>query len=277
MDQIDVEGLRIAYERAGSGPPVVPAHGFVGDGLSTWCSQIEALSGEFTVVAWDAPGAGHSSQPPEWFRLPDYADCFATFLRALGFGRVHLVGLSFGGALALATFERHPTVPGSLVLVSAYAGWAGSLASEEVEERLQFCLRLADLSPDEFASAMVPSMFSTSAPHEVVSTFGESVRAFDPAGFRAMARSSAEANLRPMLGTVNVPTLLLYGEQDVRAPLKVGEAIHASIQGSRLVVLPSVGHVCSVEAPDLVNHELFQFLPGTADLGEGDPIAEWQR
>ena len=65
MDTIDVEGLRVAYERAGEGPELVLLQGFVGDGPTTWRPQIEALSDEFTVVAWDAPGAGGSSDPPE--------------------------------------------------------------------------------------------------------------------------------------------------------------------------------------------------------------------
>ena len=68
MDRVDVEGLQIAFERAGGGPAVVLVHGFVGDGPSTWGAQIEALSEDFTVVAWDGPGAGASSDPPEWFR-----------------------------------------------------------------------------------------------------------------------------------------------------------------------------------------------------------------
>ena len=79
----EVGGLAIANERAGSGPPVVLAHGFVGDGRSTWGSQIDALADEFTLVAWDAPGAGGSPDPPESFGMADYADCFAAFLRAL--------------------------------------------------------------------------------------------------------------------------------------------------------------------------------------------------
>src|SRR6478736_825534 len=54
--RVQVGGLTIAYERAGSGPPVVLAHGFVGDGLATWGSQIDALADEFCVVVWDAPG-----------------------------------------------------------------------------------------------------------------------------------------------------------------------------------------------------------------------------
>lgn len=70
MEAIDVEGLRIAYERAGVGPVLVFLHGYVGDGPTTWRRQIEGLCDEFTVVAWDAPGAGQSSDPPEGFAWP---------------------------------------------------------------------------------------------------------------------------------------------------------------------------------------------------------------
>ena len=77
---------------------MVLAHGFVGDGRSTWGAQIDGLSDEFTVIAWDAPGAGGSADPPEDFAMDDYADCLAAFLRALRIERAHLVGLSFGAA-----------------------------------------------------------------------------------------------------------------------------------------------------------------------------------
>ena len=105
--RVEVGGLSIAFERTGTGPAVVLAHGFVGDARSTWGSQIEALSEEFTVIAWDAPGAGGSADPPEDFGMDAYADCLAGFLRALQIERAHLVGLSFGAALVLAAFHRH--------------------------------------------------------------------------------------------------------------------------------------------------------------------------
>jgi pimeloyl-ACP methyl ester carboxylesterase len=263
MEQVEIDGLRIAYERAGSGPALMLVHGFVGDGRSTWGGQIEALRNEFTVVAWDAPGAGDSSEVPEWFRLPDYADCLAAFVRALGLTRPHFVGLSFGAALLLELFRRHPTVPQTLVLASAYAGWAGSLTPDEAEQRLRFCLRVSDLAPRQFAEAMLPSMFSGSAPEEVVSQFAASVCAFSRSGFRVMARSSAEADLRDVLASVDVPTLLLYGDADVRAPKRIAEALRSSIPASRLVFLPGVGHVASVEAPERFSREVRDFLRST--------------
>src|SRR5512134_3952656 len=122
MEMVEVDGLHIAYERTGSGPALVLLHGYVGDGRTTWSPQLDGLSDEFTVVAWDAPGAGGSSDPPEDFGMPGYADCLAAFVRQLGLGVPQVVGLSFGGALALAFHQRHPDVARALVLASAYAG-----------------------------------------------------------------------------------------------------------------------------------------------------------
>ena len=73
MDSVEVGGLRIAYERAGTGPPLVLLHGYVGDGPTLWRPQLDTLSDDFTVIAWDAPGAGASSDPPESFGIAGYA------------------------------------------------------------------------------------------------------------------------------------------------------------------------------------------------------------
>jgi pimeloyl-ACP methyl ester carboxylesterase len=256
---VEVGGLTIAYERAGTGPPVALAHGFVGDARSTWDSQIEQLADEFSVIAWDAPGAGRSSDPPEGFGMADYADCLAAFLRALRIQPAHLVGLSFGAALVLATCHRHHGVASSLVLVSGYAGWLGSLGADEADRRLARSLQASGLQPDEFVAAMVPSMFSPSAKAEHVAKFVDSVREFRPDGFRAMARASFEDQSH-VLPEVGVPTLLLYADHDIRAPVAVGEAIQAAVRGSELVVLTGPGHVSPVEAPDAVTRELRRFL-----------------
>lgn len=167
-------------------------------------------------MAWDGPGSGRSSDPPESFRLSDYADCLAGFVDALGLERPHVAGLSFGGALALELYRRHPRIPRTLVLAGAYAGWAGSLPAEVVDQRLRLSLQLSDLPPERLPEAMLPTMFSTSASGERVEEFAVSMSGFHPAGFRAMARACAEADLRDMLGSIDVPTLLLYGDEDAR-------------------------------------------------------------
>src|SRR5688572_8149234 len=100
MPSIDVDGMRIAYRRQGSGPLIVLLHGGLADSRE-WRRQVEDLSADFTVIAWDAPGCGKSSEPPDDWMMPDYAQCLASFMRKLGLESPHLLGLSWGSGLAL--------------------------------------------------------------------------------------------------------------------------------------------------------------------------------
>jgi pimeloyl-ACP methyl ester carboxylesterase len=259
MEMVEVDGLQIAYERVGSGPALVLLHGYVGDGVTTWRRQLDGLSDEFTVVAWDAPGAGRSTDPPERFGLDGYAACLAGFLAKLGLGTARVAGLSFGGILALALQRRHAARSRALILASATAGWAGSLPPEVAEQRLRQALALADGAPEAFVGALLPTMFSKTMPRETVDDFSASMRAFHPRGFRAMARASAE-DVRDVLPHVDAPTLLVYGDRDVRAPLTVAETLQAAISDSRLVVLPDAGHLCNIEAPNEFNDAVRAFL-----------------
>ena len=227
----------------------------MGDGPSTWAPQIEGLSDAFTVIVWDGPGTGRSEDPPESFGMAGFADRLAEFIDELGLERPHVAGLSFGGALAIELHRRHPEIPRTLILASAYAGWSGSLPPDEVDRRLTQVLDLADLPPERFASAVEPTMFGGATPPDFLASLLE----FHPVGLRAMARAVAAADLRDALPEIDVPTLLLYGEHDVRAPREVAEAIHAGIRGSRLVFLPA-GHLCNIEAAERFNAELRAFL-----------------
>jgi pimeloyl-ACP methyl ester carboxylesterase len=260
MDQVDVSGLTIGYERVGTGPPLVLLNGYVGNGAGTWRHQLDDLSDEFTVVAWDSPGSGRSSDPSESFGIVGYADCLAGFIDALGFARAHVAGLSFGGTVALALHGRHPRVATALILAGAYAGWAGSLPPDEVRGRLDQALVLASRPRDELVDALLPTMFSGSVSSATHDAFVALLTDVHPAGFRAMARAVAEADLRAVLPQVDVPTLVVHGEQDVRAPRQVADELHAAIPGSVLVVLPDVGHLTCMEAPGAFNAAVRAFL-----------------
>ena len=221
IHHVEVEGHRLAYRERGSGPPLVLLHGWPLDSRE-WQRQLDALSDEFRVIAWDAPGAGRSSDPPATFRLADWADCLAAFLQALDLAPAHVGGLSFGGGLALELFRQHPEVVRSLILMSAYAGWGGSLPAEEVHRRVELTRR----------NTMLPSK----------------------------QWALAEADLSDTLAEVDVPTLLLYGELDVRSPRSVWERIHGGIADSRLVVIPHVGHMVDMQVAERCNDEIRAFI-----------------
>jgi pimeloyl-ACP methyl ester carboxylesterase len=260
MEQIEIAGLRIAYQRAGDGPALVLLHGAFGFDSRSWRRQLDDLSDEFTVIAWDAPGCGQSSDPPQGFRGADYADCLAAFIAALGLERPHVLGLSFGGVFALELYRRHATIPQTLILASAYAGWAGSLPVEVVEQRKQRVIWALDLPPDQWAHEWIPTMLSDAAPQALFDEIVAHLSEFHPAGQRTLFEAFADEDLRDVLPRIDAPTLLLYGEKDVRSPPHVAEEIHAGIPASRLVILPGAGHLTNIEAPERFNAEVRGFL-----------------
>jgi pimeloyl-ACP methyl ester carboxylesterase len=262
MRDVIIGDRRIAYSTAGAGPPLVLLHGGMDDSR-VWRWQLEGLADEFTVVAWDAPGCGQSSEPPESWRMAEYADCLAEWLDVIGIDRPHVLGLSWGSSLALELYRRHPDVPASLILASAYAGWAGSLPPADVTQRLASVLAAADLPPDELLEGwpgLLSSRASTGLVDELVAIWAGNAGTAHPAGYRAMARAMAEADLRDVLPRIKVPTLLLYGALDQRSPLTVANELHARITNSQLVVIPDVGHMSNAEAPDDFNAHVREFL-----------------
>ncbi len=195
--------------------------------------------------------------------MPDYADCLARFIEALGSGHPHVLGHSFGAGLALELYRRHPGIARSLVLAGPYAGWAGSLPADEVEKRLGLALRTAELLPGDVEPRSIPGLFSAAMPVQKSEQLATMMSEARPVGTRVMARAFAEADLRDVLPEIGIPTLLLCGGADERSPLHVAGALHAAIPTSRLVVLPDVGHESYLESPERFNAEVRAFVRST--------------
>ena len=236
-------------------------HGALSDSR-VWQPQLDALADEFSVVAWDAPGCGQSEDPPESFRLPEYADALAGLVVELGLEPAHVLGHSFGGALALEVATRHPRAVATLVLAGGYAGWKGSLPAEEVERRLAFALDTADRLPGRFEPTSMRGLFSGRMSPDTAAALASIMSESRPVATRAMARALAEADLREALPSISVPTLLIHGEADERSTLAVAEELHERISTSSLVVLPGLGHECALEDPGRFNAEVRRFLAG---------------
>ena len=258
LQYVEAGDLRIAYRRTGTGPPLVLLHGAWMDSRAWWY-QLAGLADEFTVIAWDAPGFGGSSDPPETFRLPEYADVLAGLVRALGLERPHVLGLSFGGGLALELYRRHPDLPASLLIAGGYAGWAGSLPAEVVQQRLERFLREIE-HPEDHIRGYVAEFFTSSASPEDVEAIVAIMAEVRHPGMEAITRGFAEADLRDVLPTIAVPTLLLWGDADVRSTPAVGREFADRIPHARLVLLPGVGHLSNVDSPSSFDVEVRRFL-----------------
>ncbi len=255
---IKAKGLSIAYHRYGKGPAIVLIHGFTQDSR-VWKPQLESLSKHFTVITWDVPGAGISSDPTDGFTFDDWADCLARLLDSTHIKRAQILGISWGGVLAEAFYQRHPGYVTSLILSGTNAGWKGTVGDSIANVRLSACLADASLSPQQLVSKYLPTMFSDSASMQVKDELSGIMLDTHPVGFRLMAKAIANADMRDVLSNIKVPTLLLWGDADKRSPLKIANKLKEEIPGSQLVIIPKAGHMSNMENPEQFNKMIIDF------------------
>ena len=212
MQVVRTSGLEVAYERVGEGPPLVLVHGAAVDGRM-WRPQLTDLADEFTVIAWDEPGAGRSSDVPADFGLPDYAHCLAALIEEVALGPAHVAGLSWGGTVVLELYRHHPELVATLILIDTYAGWKGSLPEEEVSARVAGVHQLLAVADDHFDPTL-PGWFAGDPPAEFAPLLEEMAADVRPESLRHALLLMAEADQRDLLPRISVPTLLIWGEQD---------------------------------------------------------------
>jgi pimeloyl-ACP methyl ester carboxylesterase len=169
----------------------------------------------------------------------------------------------------LALYDRHPTVPRSLILAGAYAGWAGSLPAEEVQRRLARISEEITQRPEEWLPKYMSGMFAEPGRTDLTEQAFALASGIHPQASLTMLRAMAEADLRSVLPRIHVPTLVLHGDRDARSPLPVGRELHERIPGSQLVVLPGVGHASNLEAAGIFNHEVRVFLQAIEGVPHG--------
>lgn len=255
LQHADVDGATHGFREAGSGAPLVFLHGILADSRF-WHPQLEGLSDSHRVIAWDAPGAGGSDDPAPSFGIGGYADSLSRFLQVIDAEPATLVGLSWGGILALEFYRRHQGQVARLVLADTYAGWKGSLTEAEYESRRRSALEQFESGgvPDE-----IPNVLHPDARPEAHRVHEEMMGDARPSGFEAMGRAMLDVDSTDVLGTISVPTLLVWGEEDQRSPLEVAHVFKAAIPDARLAVIPGAGHASSIEHPSAFNQAIRDF------------------
>jgi pimeloyl-ACP methyl ester carboxylesterase len=257
VDVARASGLDIAYERVGEGPLLVFVHGAAEDGR-IWRPQLAALRDEFTVVAWDEPGAGRSSDVPSDFGLADYASCLGALLDTLDVGQAHIAGLSWGGTLVLELYRQRPDLVATLILVATYAGWKGSLPDAEVQARVESARQMLAAPRGEFDPTL-SGLFAGEPPGEFVPLLEQIGADVRPQSLRLALSLMAETDLRELLPRVAVPTLLIWGDLDARSPLSVAQQFEQAIPDVELAMIAGAGHVCNLDQPEQFNKAVREF------------------
>lgn len=257
MEFVEADGLKIAYERVGEGPPLVLVHGAAGDGR-IWQPQLAGLADEFTVIAWDEPGAGRSSDLPEGFALAGFADGLGALIETLDLGPAHVAGLSWGGTVVLELYRRHPGIVATLIMIDTYAGWKGSLPVDEVRARVAGARQML-AGPRENFDPTLPGLFADDPPAKFVPLLATIATDVRPATLECELAIMAETDLSDLLPHIIVPTLLIWGDMDVRSPLRIARQFQEAIPQTELVVIEGTGHMSNLERPEQVNDVVREF------------------
>ena len=261
--------VELAAGVTGEGLPLVLLHAFP---LSSamWEAQAAGLAGVARVVTPDLRGFGASPLGADEPSLDHAADDVAALLDRLGLGTVVLGGLSMGGYVAMAFLRRHPGRVAGLLLADTKAGADPAAAREN---RLRIAGRLdADGTADVLVEDVLPALTgpTTAAERpEVVARVRAMVESVPPAAAawaqRAMA---ARPDSLDVLRGVDVPALVLRGDEDALAGQADVAAMVDALPQGRLETLPRAGHLTALEVPDEVVRSVRGLLARVGDVQE---------
>ena len=265
MPHADIDGVKIYYESHGQGFPLVLCHGISGD-TEAWVNQVPAFSQRYQVITWDARAHGRSDSPqdPNAYGLTRFADDLKGLLDHLGIESAHIGGLSMGGSVTLHFGIRYPEMARSLIVAGAGSGsvdpdafrrttrqFAQQMETHGMQAMADYAkgptrVQLLDKDPmgwERFASQFL-SHSSIGSAH----TFR---------GFQA--RRAPIFDLEPELRALDVPTLIMFGDEDDPC-IEPGVFMKKCIRRSGMAVFPRSGHAINLEEPDLFNRTASDFL-----------------
>jgi len=264
MTTIQTSVGRIGLTEAGNGSaiPILFLHG-VGSDKRVWHPQIAHFGRTRRTIAIDYLGYGESEANTVATR-DDFARGVLATLDALGIKRAHLCGLSLGGVVAIAIHALAPARCASLILADSFAVHPDGQAIHDRSVAASHAMAMRNLA-EARAPLLLGAMASNDIKAEVIATMG----AIDPAAYRLGAAAVWLADQRHRVAAIDVPTLVLVGDEDGITPPALSHAL-AQVAGSAAPLPPPVtvhtiahaGHLANLEQPAAFNAAIDRFLAG---------------
>ena len=258
------DGARLAFSEAGVGAPgrapIVFLHGFpLHRGM--WAPQLAALQQTHRCLAPDLRGFGESTAGSERLTIDRMADDVAAFLDHLLARRATIVGLSMGGYVALAMWRRHRERVASLVLADTRA--AGDSDEARAKRADMIAIARAEGSEgvaDKQLTGLLGKTTRESKPELVASTRAMVASTSVDAIVAGLEALRDRPDSTPLLSTIDVPTLLLCGEDDAITPAKEMRELASAIPGATLEIIEGAGHLSNLERPAEFNAAIARHL-----------------
>jgi 3-oxoadipate enol-lactonase len=257
MPTIRVNDVDLYYETRGAGEPVLLIHG-LGSSTADWEPQVEALAGEFAVVAFDVRGHGRSSKPRGRYTIAQFAEDTAALIRQLALGPMHVVGVSMGGMIAFQLAVSAPELVRTLVIVNS----GPAMIVRTLAERSMIASRIAIvrmMGMRKMGEVLAARLLPSPEHAALRATFIERWAANDPKAYLSALKALVNWSVLERLADITCPVLVLTADEDY-TPVAMKETYTAQLPNAQLVVIPDARHFMTIERPEAVNRALSAFL-----------------
>jgi pimeloyl-ACP methyl ester carboxylesterase len=244
MEKIDVNGIRLAYTRRGTGTPLLLIHGYPLD-HTIWDEVLPLLEKDFDLILPDVRGFGESTTIDSQYSMNDIAYDFVALLDHLGIQKAALAGHSMGGYIALAFARLHPERVTGLALV---ASQALADTSDNKQGRYKTAADVAEKGVGLVAEAMPPKL---SADAHVQGFVRELIRKQNKDGIIGALKAMAEReDSLALFPSFNFPVVLIHGSADILLPIECAYEVKKIISSAHLMELSNAGHMPMLEMPE---------------------------
>jgi 3-oxoadipate enol-lactonase len=244
MDTLEINGIRLAYDRRGKGTPLVLLHGYPLD-HRLWDDIAPLLEDQFDLIIPDLRGFGGSTTVDDFYTMEDYASDIAALLDSLGIQKTAIAGHSMGGYVALAFARLYPERVTGLGLISSQV-LADTPAKRD--DRFKTAAEVADKGPASIVESMTPKFTSDPRLQEFARSTMELQQ---PAAYIGALKAMGErVDSTPLLESINYPVVIVHGDADNLIPIDRAREVKAALPDSYLVEISGAGHLPMMEAKE---------------------------
>lgn len=242
--QVVVDGILTSYFDVGTGPTIVLLHGWL-DSKETFATLMDELSRKYRCIALDLPNFGSSQESDRIINLFDYSKFVRSFLYKLDVSRYCLLGHSMGGQISIFGTAEEILMPSRLILLAA----AGVRDEEKFKKSsIKYASKLL--------KRIVPKPIKSRAYKLLKSDYDPSLSIVHKKIINAVLNTDIQKNALKL----HVPTLLVYGSDDIHTTLSMGTKLNKHIKGSKLVILDGQDHWLHKKASDIIAIRIAEFM-----------------